>query len=69
LKGSVSNFFAPVAMDACQRLETRGRAGDLAGAEKDCRDLDDAIDLLRGELDRLAQEIESTQNESNLVQV
>ena len=52
LKGSLLTFGAPAAADAALRLETNGRAGDLATAQADA-------DCLAAETDRLFLELES----------
>lgn len=58
LRGSVSNFFAPAAVEAALHLETRGRTGDLAGVEKEYGDLENAIYDFRRALDSLIDETE-----------
>ncbi len=58
LKGSVSNFSAPAAVEAALRLEIRGRAGNLVGAQEDYRELENAIGNLQMALRSLADETE-----------
>ena len=53
LKGSVSNFGAQEASDAAQELETKARAGSLAGIDESLANLERALDLLRPELESL----------------
>jgi two-component system sensor histidine kinase/response regulator len=67
LKGSVSNFFAHSAIDAALRLEMRGRAGDLKGAEIDFADLEQAIASLRSALGSLVEEIQPSGTDSTLI--
>jgi HPt (histidine-containing phosphotransfer) domain-containing protein len=43
LKGSVSTFGAPEAVEAAGRLEEMGRAGDLGGAREACAALEAAL--------------------------
>ena len=52
LKGSVSNFFAPLAVEAARNLESIARAGNLAKAA-------DAFVMLEQELDRIRPAITS----------
>jgi HPt (histidine-containing phosphotransfer) domain-containing protein len=55
LKGSVGNFFSQGARETAQQLESRGRSGDLAGAEELVRLLEEQV----GEFNRvLARNIE-----------
>jgi signal transduction histidine kinase/YesN/AraC family two-component response regulator len=53
LGGSVSNFFAPMAVAAVGKLETMGRAGSLAGAEAAYEALETALNELAPALKRL----------------
>jgi len=50
LKGAVGNFPAPAAAEAAARVETLGRAGDLANAEIACVTLDAELDRLTAAL-------------------
>lgn len=54
LKGSVSNFCAPRATEASQRLETLGRDGNIADAPAALASLENLIEHLRSELQLLA---------------
>ncbi len=56
LKGSVSNFFAPAAVEAAQELENLGRRTDLASAEKACAELEAEIAKLQPALIAMAAE-------------
>jgi two-component system sensor histidine kinase/response regulator len=55
LKGSVSNFCAPTAVEAAQKLETLGRIGDLATAPEYLARLDPMMERLNAELGQLAR--------------
>lgn len=55
-KGSVANFAATDALEAALKLETRGRNGDLAGAEVDYAALKIEIARLRRALAALREE-------------
>ncbi|HYL46477.1 MAG TPA: Hpt domain-containing protein [Candidatus Limnocylindrales bacterium] len=50
LKGAIAIFGAPNAVAAARNLEMLGRAGKIAGAEKEFRALEKEIALLRSEL-------------------
>jgi two-component system, sensor histidine kinase and response regulator len=56
LKSAVGNFPAPAAVEAAQRLEERGRRGDLAGAEADRAALERAVAPLSAALGTVARE-------------
>jgi two-component system sensor histidine kinase/response regulator len=60
LKGSVSNFFAPAAVEAALRLETAGQSGDLTGAEEYYTDLKHAIEAVQDSLELLIEESDSS---------
>ena len=60
LKGSVSNFFAPVAVAAALCLESAGQSGNLAGAEGHYADLACAINEVEEALDQLVKELVSS---------
>src|SRR5690349_9835853 len=47
LKGSLSIFVAPEAIQAAQELESKGHAGDLIQAEDACRRLEEQISLVQ----------------------
>ncbi len=53
LKGAVGNFAAMRAFEAAQRLEHRGRAGDLAGVAGDLAQLEQELDAARPALAEL----------------
>ena len=53
LKGSVSTFGAQEVFDAALALEKQGRTRDLSTAEASLRDLEQALDALRPELESL----------------
>lgn len=55
LKGSVSNFCTSAATEAAQRLETLGRAGELAGAGEGLTRLEQIMERLSAELAQVAQ--------------
>jgi HPt (histidine-containing phosphotransfer) domain-containing protein len=55
LKGSVSNFCASDAAEAAQKLESLGRAGDLAVAPEYLATLEPIMERLNAELDQLAR--------------
>jgi HPt (histidine-containing phosphotransfer) domain-containing protein len=55
LKGSVSNFCAPLAVEAAQKLEAQGRAGNLASAPQCLARLEQVMERLTAELGQLAQ--------------
>lgn len=58
LKGSVSNFAAPAAMKAAQRLETIGRSRELMDAPQAIMQLEREMDWVRTELIALDKEAE-----------
>jgi HPt (histidine-containing phosphotransfer) domain-containing protein len=53
--GSAGNFLASDAVEAAQRLERMGRAGELAGADDALAALDDALDRLTPALQELTE--------------
>jgi HPt (histidine-containing phosphotransfer) domain-containing protein len=55
LKGSVSNFCAPRAVETAQALEAAGRAGDLARAPELTAQLEHILGQLTAELSQLIQ--------------
>jgi HPt (histidine-containing phosphotransfer) domain-containing protein len=56
LKGSVSNFAAPGAFLAAQRLENMGRENDLRKAREAFRCLEEQVSLLRSAITGLEKE-------------
>jgi signal transduction histidine kinase/DNA-binding response OmpR family regulator len=69
LKGSAGNFFAQAAVDAAYRLEMRGGCGDMNGVQADFAELERAINDLHTALGALAEDIQSSQPEANLIEV
>jgi Hpt domain-containing protein len=57
LKGSVSNFFAPVAYPAALKLEKIGREGNVEKAQEAWIDLERAMEQLRPALQLLRDEV------------
>jgi HPt (histidine-containing phosphotransfer) domain-containing protein len=55
LKSAIGNFPAPDGVEAAQRLEDRGRRGDLRGAEADCVALEHALAPLNAALAALVR--------------
>jgi PAS domain S-box-containing protein len=56
LKGAVANFVAATAVDAAERVEALGRAGDLVSAAQACAALEAELARLRPALERLQQD-------------
>lgn len=52
-RGSVGNFGAEAALEAATLLESMGRQGNLADAEKLCSELEGAVTALRSQLERI----------------
>jgi two-component system, sensor histidine kinase and response regulator len=55
LKGAVSNFAAPAAVDAALRLQKMGEAGDLTGAPRACGTLERELGRVAAALQKLIE--------------